>query len=219
MRGLLSFEGPVIQFFHKTGEIIIVTMLFLLFCIPVVTAGASVTSLYYSVIKSVRRERGYVTSEFMRSIRRTLGKGSILTVGILVWFGLLALGRRQAGPHMVLAYNTLIVVSMFVSIYIFPVLSRFDMKLTGIVKLSFVMSIRYFYYTIPIMAGTAALAWLQFYYLPMPCIFVLPGAWCYVVTFMMERALLAYMPAKEEAEKSDQSGETDAWYYTGGRKG
>ena len=86
------------------------------------------------------------------------------------------------------------------------------MKLTGIVKLSFVMSIRYFYYTILIIAGTAALVWLQYYYLPMPCIFVLPGAWCYVVTFMMERALLAYMPAKEEAQK-DQGGETDAWYY------
>lgn len=214
LRGLLSFEGPIIQFFHKTGEIIIATMLFLLFCIPVITAGASVTSLYYTVIKSVRRERGYVTSEFMRSLKRTLGKGTILTVGMLVWFGLLVFGRMQAGNrHMVLAYNTLIIVSMVVAVYIFPVLSRFDMKLTGIIKLSFVMSIRYFYYTILIMVGTAVLAWLQFYYLPMPCIFVLPGAWCYVVTFMMERALLAYMPAKEEAEKSSQSGEIDAWYY------
>lgn len=212
MRGLLSFEGPVIQFFHKTGEVILATMLFLLFCLPVITIGSSITSLYYAVIKSVRRERGYVTSEFMRSLKRTLGKGIILTVGIIVWFGLLALGRMQAGSHMILAYDVLIILSIVVSVYIFPVLSRFEMKLTGIVKLSFVMSIRYFYYTILIIAGTAVLVWLQYYYLPMPCIFVLPGAWCYVVTFMMERALLAYMPAKEE-ERKDQSDETDAWYY------
>lgn len=213
MRGLLSFEGPVMQFFHKTGEVIIATMLFLLFCIPVITAGSSVTSLYYAVIKSVRRERGYVTSEFMRSLKRTLGKGIILTVGMLVWFGLLIFGRMHAGAHMVLAYNALIVISIFVSVYIFPVLSRFEMRLDGIIKLSFVMSIRYIYYTIPIIAGTAALLWLQFYYLPMPCIFVLPGAWCYAVTFMMERALLGYMPAKEEAEKNSQGVETDTWYY------
>lgn len=212
MRGLLSFEGPVIQFFHKTGEVILATMLFLLFCLPVITIGSSITSLYYAVIKSVRRERGYVTSEFMRSLKRTLGKGIILTVGIIVWFGLLALGRMQAGSHMILAYDVLIILSIVVSVCIFPVLSRFEMKLTGIVKLSFVMSIRYFYYTILIIAGTAVLVWLQYYYLPMPCIFVLPGAWCYVVTFMMERALLAYMPAKEE-ERKDQSDETDAWYY------
>ena len=47
----------------------------------------------------------------------------------------------------------------------------------------------------------------------MPCILLLPGAWCYAVTFMMERALLGYMPAKEEAEKNDQGGVTDTWYY------
>ncbi len=213
MRKILTFEGPVIQFFHTTGELIIATMLFLLFCIPIVTAGASVTSLYYTVIKSVRRDRGYVTSEFMRSLRRTLGKGSVLTVGILVWFGLLWLGRMRTDGHMALAYNVLIIVSICVSVYIFPVLSRFEMKLIGIIKLSFVMSIRYFYYTILILVGTVLLVWLQYFYFPIPCIFVLPGVWCYVITFMMEKALLGYMPSKEEAGKNGQSVDIDAWYY------
>lgn len=213
MRKILTFEGPIIQFFHKTGELIIATMLFLLFCIPIVTVGASITSFYYTVIKSVRRERGYVTAEFMRSLRRTLGRGSILTVGMLAWFGLLWLGKRQTNGHMALAYNTLIIVSICVSVYIFPVLSRFEMNLTGIVKLSFVMSICYFYYTIPILIGTVLLVWFQYFYLPIPCIFILPGVWCYMVTFMMERALLGYMPAKEEVKEDSQSIETDAWYY------
>lgn len=213
MRKILTFEGPIIQFFHKTGELIIATMLFLLFCIPIVTVGASITSFYYTVIKSVRRERGYVTAEFMCSLRRTLGRGSILTVGMLAWFGLLWLGKRQTNGHMALAYNTLIIVSICVSVYIFPVLSRFEMNLTGIVKLSFVMSIRYFYYTIPILIGTVLLVWFQYFYLPIPCIFILPGVWCYMVTFMMERALLGYMPAKEEVKEDSQSIETDAWYY------
>ncbi len=213
MRKILTFEGPIIQFFHKTGELIIATMLFLLFCIPIVTAGASATSLYYTVIKSVRRDRGYVPTEFMRSLRRTLGKGSILSIGIFVWFGLLWIGRMQTDGHRALLYTVLIIVSIGVFVYIFPVLSRFEMNLIGIVKLSFVMSIRYFYYTIPILIGTVLLVWFQYFYLPIPCIFVLPGVWCYVVTFMMEKALLGYMPTKEEAEKSGQSVETDTWYY------
>lgn len=213
MKGILTFEGPVIQFFHKTGELIIATILFWLFCIPVVTIGASATSFYYAVIKSVRRERGYVTSEFMRSIKRTLGKGSLLTVGAIIWFFVLWIGRQQSSRHMALVYNVLMLVSICILVYIFPVLSRFELKLTGIIKLSFVMSIRYFYYTIPIIAGMVLLAWLQFFILPMPCILVLPGVWCYGITFVMERALLGYMPAKEEAKKNSQSVETDAWYY------
>lgn len=213
MKGILSFEGPFIQFFHKTGELIFVTVLFLLFCIPIITAGSSITSLYYATIKSVRRERGYPTQEFMRSLKRTLGKGTVLTVGMLVWYGLLALGLYRAEGRMVSVYGLFLLVSIFISIYIFPVLSRFEMKLSGILKLSFVMSMRFIYFTIPIGLGTALLIWLQIYYLPMPCILVLPGAWCYVVTFMMEKVLLAYMPTQEEAEKNGTGEVIDTWYY------
>lgn len=213
VKGIFSFEGPFIQFFHKTGELIFVTVLFLLFCIPVVTAGASITSLYYATIKSVRRERGYPTQEFMRSMKRTLGKGTVLTIGMLIWYGLLALGVYKSEGKMIAVYGLFIIVSIFVSIYIFPVLSRFEMKLSGILKLAFVMSIRFIYFTIPIVLGTVLLIWLQIYYLPMPCILVVPGAWCYIVTFMMERVLLAYMPTQEEAEKNNVGKEIDTWYY------
>lgn len=213
MKGILSFEGPFIQFFHKTGELIFVTVLFLLFCIPIITIGSSITSLYYATIKSVRRERGYPTQEFMRSLKRTLGKGIVLTIGMLIWYGLLALGVYRAEGRMVSVYGLFLLVSIFISIYIFPVLSRFEMKLSEILKLSFVMSMRFIYFTIPIGLGTVLLIWLQIYYLPMPCILVLPGAWCYVVTFMMEKVLLAYMPTQEEAEKNGTGEVIDTWYY------
>lgn len=207
------------QFFQKTGELIFASILFLLFCIPVVTAGSSITSLYYAVMKSVRRERGYVTSEFMRSLRRTLGKGTVLTIGMLLWFGCLIFGLLQSKDHLVPIYGALLIVSIFTSVYVFPVLSRFEMKLINILKLSFVMSIRYIYFTIPIVAGTALFIWLQFYYLPIPCVLILPGAWCYAVTFMMERVLLRYMPARQEPDKNDPDGEAqmvDEWYYDDG---
>ena len=219
MRGLLSNEGAIMQFFQKTGELIFATILFLLFCIPIITAGSSITSLYYAVIKSVRRERGYVTSEFMRSLRRTLGKGTILTIGMLLWFGSLTVGLLRSKGHMVSIYVVLFLISIFASVYVFPVLSRFEMKLVEIIKLSFVMSIRYFYFTILIVAGTALLIWLQFFYLPMPCILILPGAWCYAVTFMMERVLLQYMPTRQATGKNGSGGEAhmvDEWYYDDG---
>lgn len=212
MRDLFSFEGPVMQFFHKTGELIFISALFLLFCIPVITAGSSVTSLYYATIKGVRRERGYVTQEFMRSMKRTFIKGAVLTVGMIVWYGLLGIGLSRAKGRMAAVYALFILMSICISVYIFPVLSRFEMKLSGMVKLSFVMSMRYLYFTIPIAAGTMLLMWLQFYVLPAPCILVLPGAWCFAVTFMMEKVLLAYMPPQQEAEENGACG-GDAWYY------
>ena len=73
------------------------------------------------------------------------------------------------------------------------------------IKLSSVMAVRYMGFTVIILAGTALLIWLMFYYLPMPVIFILPGLWCYVCTFMIEKALRKYMPAP--------SGNEDEWYY------
>ena len=102
-------------------------------------------------------------------------------------------------------YLVLMLVSAAVLIYLFPVLSRFTMSMTALVKLAFVMAVRYIGYTVLMLAGTAVLVWAWIYYLPMPTIFFLPGAWCYLCTFMVEKALRKYMP--------EPDGNEDAWYY------
>ena len=116
----------------------------------------------------------------------------------------LAMGN-DTGAFLNKVYLALMLVSAAVLLYLFPVLSRFTMSMGNMVKLAFVMAVRYIGYTLLMLAGTAALVWLWFYYLPMPTIFFLPGAWCFVCTFMVEKALRAYMPAPAEKE--------DAWYY------
>ena len=102
-------------------------------------------------------------------------------------------------------YIALMAITAAILVYLFPVLSRFTMRMSAMIKLSFVMAVRYLGYTILIVAGTALLAFLQFYYLPMPTVLFLPGAWCYICTFMIEKALRKYMPASEK--------DADAWYY------
>ncbi len=193
------------QFLQKMGELILTDMAFLLCCIPVVTAGAAATSLYYTVIKSIRRERGNFLQEYFRSMKRTLAKGCILTVMLIAWFfGLYYWGSR-GGRHAASVCLGLGLVSLCAAVYLFPVLSRFEMKISGIIKLSFVMCIRFWPVTLFVAAGTAAVGWLLVYILPMPCFFFVPALWCFLTTFPMERALLAYMPEPEPGE--------DAWYY------
>ena len=91
------------------------------------------------------------------------------------------------------------------TVYVFPILSRFTMKTVNMWKLAFVMGIRFFPVTAVVVIGTAALVWIQIYILPIPCAAFIPGCWCFVVTFMMEKVLLHYMPKPDEGE--------EAWYY------
>lgn len=200
-KNFFSYDGKLFEVLNKIGELIIVNIVFLLCCIPVVTIGPALTSFYYAVIKSVRRERGNPVREFMNSMKRTLKKGIFLTLGAFVWFGLLLFGRYAAGikaagavTPLLAVYDVLIILSSAVMIYVFPVFSRFEMKLSGILKLSFVMCFRFLPITAAAAAGTAAVCYLVIYKLPIACILAVPGIWCYLLTYPMEKALLHYIP-------------------------
>lgn len=205
--GMLAYDGRIIGFLNKAGEIILLNMAFLLCCLPVVTVGPAFSSLYYATMKSIRRERGYPVREFLASMKRTLGKGILLTLVSAVWLGLLYFGRYYArtgqwklSPGAGL-YDAFLIVSCCVLVYIFPVLSRFEMGLKEILKLSFIMSIRFLPFTVLSIAGLAAVVLLMVFVLPVPCILFVPGLWCLAQTFLTERALQAYTPEAEPGEE------------------
>lgn len=205
--GILASDGKIVGLLNKSGEIILLNMAFLLCCVPMVTLVSALASLYYATMKSIRRERGYPVREFFASMKRTLKKGILLTLLAAVWLGLLFFGRYYAGtgqwrgsPGAGL-YDVFIIISICVMIYVFPVLSRFEMKLTGVLKLSFLMSIRFLPVTVLSIAGSAAVVLLMIYVLPIPCIFFVPGLWCLALTFLMERVLRAYTPEAKPGEE------------------
>ncbi len=209
---LLSPDGSFMYFLTKSGQVIILNVIWLLSCIPVITIGTATTSLYYAMMKNIRRSRGYPVAEYWSSFKRTFTKGCVFTVVAAVWLFVLHRLRlivlAQETEYSIFLsrmYVVLMALTAAILVYLFPVLSRFTMSMSAMVKLSFVMALRYLGYTVLILAGTAVLAFLQFYFLPMPMIFFLPGAWCYVCTFMIEKALRKYMPVSEK--------DADAWYF------
>lgn len=226
MGDFFSSEGPLIGFLQKIGTLIVLSVLFLLCSLPLVTMGAAASALYYAVAKSVRRERGYPTKEFFRAFKRNLKNGTILTVifgglAALILYNREVLWQASAGEPGLLGeimmgspdggaltlyvvYDGILIFLAMLAVYLFPVLSRFAMKLTDLVKLSFVMSLRFFYFTILLVAGTGILIYLQWRILPIPTILLLPGGWTYLSSFLLEKAMKKYIPAPKEGE--------DAWY-------
>ena len=191
---LFSWDGRFMELMNGFGELVMLSVVFLICCIPVVTIGSAVTSLYYAVIKSVRRGRGTPLALYI-GYREAVAMNEAAAAGMVDYDG-----KVFATVYMILG-----VLLMAVSAYIFPVLSRFTMKTVNMWKLAFVMAIRYIPVTAAVIAGTAAIIWLQIYVLPIPCIAFVPGCWCFIVTFMMEKVLLHYMPEPAKGE--------EAWYY------
>lgn len=226
MRDFFSYEGPFIECLQKIGTLILLGALFLGCSLPVITIGTSASALYYAVAKSVRRGRGYPVREFFRAFKRNLGKGIFLTVllggaaalllynrellqeasakgnGILP--GISAGGTNGETLTLYVIYDGLLVLLAMLGVYLFPVLSRFAMKLGDIIKLSFVMSMRFLYFTIPLIAGLGLFIFLQYKFLPIPTVILLPGGYAYLASYMIEKAMKKYTPAPKEGE--------DAWY-------
>lgn len=217
MNQLFSTDGVIYRFLTVTGNIIIATVLWLIGCIPVVTIGTSTAALYYTIVKSVRKEVGYVHAEFWRGYKLNLKKGVAATAALLALGLLLGMEIRMVLENGVevsrIWYSLsglLILLMLLVTLYLFPVMSRFDMKLGKLCMLSFVMSIRFWYITLALGAGLAAVVLAQVYLLPIPLVLLTPGLWCYASSFLVERVMKAYMPKPRREEGDGETSEN--WY-------
>ncbi len=204
----------------KTENFLFLILTFLTL-LPIVPAT---TALYYAMVKSVRKERSYAIKEFFRSFFRNFKQGSVLTVIALALMAVLyidfqyALGLMEAQKSSgSLYFGVFIVISLLFGamyVYVCPILSRFDMKITGILKTAFIMGARHLLTTVLLLVILVAV--LLGSYILLPGMFFLPATGILVSSFLIEPVFKRYMPEKEEVqvdEFGDAIGqEKDEWY-------
>ena len=71
MNQLFNYDNPIMQFISKIFDLIILNLFFLLFSIPIVTMGASLSALYYVCLKLLRGEEPYIWQNFFKAFRQT----------------------------------------------------------------------------------------------------------------------------------------------------
>jgi len=69
MKRAFSMDNPIFVFIGKAVDVIFLGILWLVLCLPIVTAGPASAALYYVMIKNVRRERGMLFKEFFGAFR------------------------------------------------------------------------------------------------------------------------------------------------------
>ena len=77
---LLDVDGGFMTFMTKAGELIILTLVWMVSLIPVVTVIGATTSLYYAIVKNIRRSRSYpfrLPRRFARGLCRRLAAQAV----------------------------------------------------------------------------------------------------------------------------------------------
>ena len=111
------------------SDLLILNLLTLVFCIPVITAGAALTAMSHVLLLMARGEEGYVRKSFMKYFRQNLKRSTIIWTGYLAAGALLTYAYRMSGGaghpagYIVFAAGLLTAAAF---LYQIPFTARFD---------------------------------------------------------------------------------------------
>lgn len=217
MAGFFSEDSKIIGFLTGLFDVMCVGFFWLMFSVPLVTIGASTTATYYTVVKGIRRKRGYIWKNFWSSFKMNFLQATMLWIASLAIDGLFVFNIIFAhnniegmwGNVLIVIYMVILAVLITTQMYVFPVLSRFKLSVKEIVKTSFFLGIKHFPITlicILIFAANIAAIYLSVYAYPLAMIFV-GSIFNWLYSLPMERVLKKYVPEYDEENHTN-----DQWY-------
>lgn len=207
-RNIFGFDGGFVNVFERIFDGFVLGLLWIVCSLPLITIGASTTALYYSMVKCVKHRDGYATREFFRSFRQNFVPATglwLLFAGVtfVLQLNVGILMQKTSGLVGLFFICLYIVADLYVTLaacYAFPALSRFDMPVGWLVKVSLYMVVRYFVNTIGMALLLVCMVALV---LRIPVlIFFIPGLIAYIAIDFMEPVLRKHEPKEIEGKES-----------------
>lgn len=213
---MFKLDSPLVNFLNKVADIMILGIVFMIACIPVITAGASFTAAYYMGFKMVKNEETYIIKGFFKAFKENFKQATILWIFVLVILAVIV-ADYQIILYSGLAFASWIRVAM-VSVtliaalgvvFVFPLQARFQNTVKHTFKNAFLMALSHLpsaFLLIIIYAVPYLLLWLvpQLF----PVVFLLGfGVIFYFKSFVLLRVFRKYEGPEEGAEESEEDSE------------
>lgn len=130
------------------GTIFLVNILFILFSIPIVTVGASLTAMYTVMLRIVRKEDSVTGRGFVNAFRENFKKATVIWLMVIavcvVIYGELVYVTNFTGP-IVQFYSILAMAEVVLLIitlpFLFPLVARYDNTVWNTIKNAFLLSV------------------------------------------------------------------------------
>lgn len=206
MKEFFSIDGKFYTVMTKAADILFVSLLWIIGCLPVVTILTSTASMYYVVVKCIRYDCGRVWPEFWEAYRNNLRQGIGLTllyggIGSAIAFldyCIFVRLRGSSSVFFILAICALMISLVYIlnALWIAPVFSRFSNSFGNLLKLNYVIAMKNFLRSIPMLLLVAvAIVLILILY---ETVFILPSLVLLIHSFLAEPAMRRYMPKQEE---------------------
>ena len=215
MGNLFNVDNAFFRFMGKLFDVVALNLVFIIVCIPLVTIGPAISALYYASVKSIRRDRSYPIKEFFKAFKRDFKQSFIVGLILVLASVIIYVDIRfvmdfikNGFTAMRYVYLVIGMVISFISVYIFPLISRFSLKISGLFRLSFYLAIRHLLTTIVsiiLLFGGFVLVYIS---AGLALLFV-PVLVNLLISIMMEKVLVKCMTMVQTDEDNENK---DQWY-------
>lgn len=154
-------DNPVWKYLGRVWDAIWLTMLWIVFSLPIVTIGASTTALFYVAQKIVKDEEGTIIKQFWETFKTNFKQATVIwlilaaagvVLGVNLWF------YYQSDTSFAKMFLIVLIVFTYVYLmvahYIFAVLARFDNSVKNLFALAFLLAMKNFGWTLLIITIT-----------------------------------------------------------------
>lgn len=192
MAKLFHYDNPVWRFMGRVADVFLLTILWAVCSLPIITIGASTSALYYVTLKMARNRDGYLCRSFLKAFKDNF----LQATG--VWLILLAGGMLLAADlyffyHMesqiaVFAFwlfFMLAILYLFVAALVFPLQARLDTGVGKLFLMAFMTGLKNFSWVLLMLVTLVCIVAIGVFVF-WPVLLVSAGAVAYIHSFILE---------------------------------
>lgn len=214
MKNIFSIDSPLFRALSVLADLVWLNFLWLVCCLPVVTAGAATAALYDVLLRMARDAPVHIAGGFFAAFRVNFKKATLewlILLGAAALVLLDAYAAAALGGGLLLYALVLMgaLVWLFVNVYLFPLTARFENTLGAALRNAFVLSFANFPRTLlvvavqlsPVVIGLFDLSLL--YRLSFLWILLGGAGPGYINALILNTVFARYIPAEPGGDEAD----------------
>lgn len=205
---IFNLDGGLIRTLTKIVDLICLSILFCISCIPVFTIGTAYTALYYTVNKVIKNDRGYIFKEYVNAFKNNFKQTTPVWLLVMLLGAIVAMdvwlvqswGENGSRLGVFEIVFWIIGAALLVwALYIFAYMARFENTRKQTMKNAAIMAVLHLPWTL-LQAALAAIVYFILYMQPLS-VLVVPGVFVLLENRILEKIFWKYM--SEEDQKAE----------------
>lgn len=198
-------DSLLVTILNKIADMVILSFLWCVFSLPIITIGASTAALYHCVIKVIRQDRGYVFSGFFSSFKENFKSSLGPTLFFIIAFAVCATGCYLfwndtesifASSYVILSMLLILLLAV-AFLHTFALIGRFNLNKSELFTVALRLTTRHIFRNILMLCLLIFASELTLQYIPL-LFFIIPSGLAFLNSLIQEPLFTRYIRFEDD---------------------